>query len=406
MTDLFIEIFQTMRTNKLRTVLTGIAVSWGIMMLMVLVGIAQGVIDGFTSSDFAQSPNVVHMWGGFASKPWNGLKAGRSVSLKESNTETISKELSDRVEDVSGEVSGDAVLSTLHGSIPSGNFTGVMPSTAKQMSISMNQGRFINDNDIQQSRKVIVLEKQNVVRLFGDTIGVVGQYVNVKNIAFLLVGYYEHPWRSETYIPYTTAKSINGYSDKISPINVTMKNVDDLEESDKFESDLRSLMAKINHHAPDDTSALWIWNQFSSYLSALGAMSILSVTMWIIGILTLMTGLVGVSNIMFVSVRERTHEIGVRRAIGARPRSILSQIILESITITAMFGYIGILMGTLVVNVVGHYLGDSEFITPPKVNFALAVQVTLLMIIAGAVAGIFPARRALKINAVEALRSE
>ncbi|MDE7397411.1 MAG: ABC transporter permease, partial [Muribaculum sp.] len=255
-------------------------------------------------------------------------------------------------------------------------------------------------------RKVIILENQNVLRVFTATVNVIGQYVNVNDIAFQLIGYYEHPWRSETYIPYTTAKSLNGYNDKISPIRITLKNVSDAAASEQFETDMREVMAKANHHAPDDTSALWVWNQFSSYLSAMDGMSILSGAMWVIGILTLLSGLVGVSNIMFVSVRERTHEIGIRRAIGARPRTILFQIILESVTLTTLFGYLGILLGTIAVQIISHYIGDSEFIVPPSVNFKLAIQVTVLMIVAGALAGIFPARRALKINAVEALRAE
>ncbi|MDE7397111.1 MAG: ABC transporter permease [Muribaculum sp.] len=175
MTDLFIEIFQTMRNNKLRTVLTGVAVSWGIMMLMVLVGIAQGVIDGFTSSDFASTPNIVHLWGGYASKPWDGLKAGRSISLRESNMETLQKELSDRVEEVSGELNGSGTLSTLYGVISSGSYTGVTPTVANQMNIDIHQGRFINDNDMQQKRKVIILENQNVLRVFTATVNVIGQ---------------------------------------------------------------------------------------------------------------------------------------------------------------------------------------------------------------------------------------
>lgn len=405
MIDLLYEIFQTMRTNKLRTVLTGISVSWGIMMLIVLVGMSQGLIDDFMSSDFAQSPNVIHMWNGYASKPWEGLKSGRAVPLRESNADDLARAIPDRIEDVSGELSGTATISTVN-DVVSTNYSGVHPSAARQMTIEMTQGRFINNQDLKEKRKVIVMEKRIVERLFGDTSTAVGRYVKLNSLAFQLVGYYNHRWRQDIFIPYTTAKSINGYNDKVNPIRVTIKNVSNIAESEALENDIREVMSKANHHAPDDASAVWIWNAFSSYQSALEGMSTLTVTMWIIGILTLLTGIVGVSNIMFVSVRERTHEIGVRRAIGARPRSILSQIILESVALTSIFGYIGILSGTAVINIIGYALNGSNFFTPPHVNFSMAVNVAILMIVTGAVAGIFPARRALKINAVEALRSE
>ncbi len=225
-------------------------------------------------------------------------------------------------------------------------------------------------------------------------------------MAFNVVGVYDHEWKTDIFIPYTTARALAGYNDDLGMIRVVTGNLKSEEDAETLEKSIRATLGRSNSHAADDNSAIWVWNRFESYLANQKVMNILNIVMWVIGLLTLITGIVGVSNIMFVSVRERTHEIGVRRAIGAKPRNILAQVIVESVSLTTIFGYIGILLGTVGTEILAHVFAGSDFIKDPTVNLSLAMQVTCVLIVSGALAGIFPAMRALKVRPVEALRTE
>ncbi|MCM1504289.1 MAG: ABC transporter permease [Muribaculum sp.] len=406
MLDLFSEIWQTLRTNKLRTALTGLAVSWGIFMLIILVGLAQGVINSFGSSSIANTNNIVQIWGGNASMAYDGLKAGRYVPLKRGNMDAIAKENPDNVATVFAQVyAGSSTISTDRDYVTS-SYTGVFPESQRRDNITIKEGRFINAMDLEEKRKVIVLDGRTVDQLFADRNSVIGNFVKVGDLSFKVIGFYDSDWRRDIYVPYTTAWALSGFNDNLSTIMVETKGLKTEEDADKLDSDLYATLGKANRHSADDHGAVWLWNRFSNYLSSLKAQNILNLTMWVIGLLTLITGIVGVSNIMFVSVRERTHEIGIRRAIGAKPRSILMQVILESVVLTAVFGYLGIILGTIGTEILAHYFADSEAIKDPKVNLALALQVMCVLVISGALAGIFPAFRALKIRPVEALRTE
>lgn len=242
--------------------------------------------------------------------------------------------------------------------------------------------------------------------LFDNPEDAVGKFVKVNDLAFTVVGVYEHRWQDNIYIPYTTAKAITGNKDKLNTIRVTTKNLKTEEDANQLEKEIRATLGKANKHAADDNSAVWTWNRFADYMSSQKGMQILNIVMWVIGMLTLITGIIGVSNIMFVSVRERTHEIGIRRAIGAKPHDILTQVIVESVALTTIFGYIGIIMGTVGTSVLDKMFADTDFIKNPTVDLSIATQVTIILIIAGALAGFFPAMRALKIKPVEALRTE
>ena len=405
MLDTFKEIWQTMCTNKLRTALTGIAVAWGIFMLIILVTLAQGVLNAFSSTDMAQSPNVIQLWGGYAYKPYHGLPSGRRIQLKEDNLQQIERALPKYVESASGELRNRGTLSSINETATK-SYCGVFPDAQYQNVIDVKDGRFINSKDLEEQRKVIVLDGFTSKALFNTTDSVIGKIVQLNGLAFTVVGVYDHEWKSDNYIPYTTAKAITGFNDKISPIRVNIKNVSTIEDGERLEKDIRTELSKSHQFDPTDESALWIWNKFTGVLQTNKALGILNLTLWVIGLLTLITGIVGVSNIMFVSVRERTHEIGVRRAIGAKPRLILSQIILESVVLTTVFGYIGIIMGVFGTEILDYYFSDVEFLSGLKVDIALAFNVTGVLIVSGALAGIFPALRALKINPVEALRTE
>ncbi len=405
MFDIFKEIWQTMCTSKLRTALTGLAVAWGIFMLIILVSLAQGVINSFSNTDMAKSPNVINLWGGFAYKPYHGLPSGRWIRLKESNINDIERALPDFVERASGELRNSGTFSSVTESVTN-SYCGVFPDAQQQNVIILKDGRFINDKDLAEQRKVIVLDGATSMSLFNTTDNVVGRIVKLNGLAFSVVGVYEHDWKRDNYMPYTTAKAISGFNDKVNPIRVNVKNLYTKEDGLQLEKDIRSELSKSLRYDPSDESALWIWNKFNQVLETNSAMGILNTTLWVIGLLTLITGIVGVSNIMFVSVRERTHEIGIRRAIGAKPRLILLQIILESVVLTTVFGYIGIMLGVGGTELLNFYFEGAQFMPRLTVDLSLAFKVTAVLIVAGAMAGLFPALRALKIKPVEALRTE
>ncbi|WP_289629197.1 ABC transporter permease [uncultured Muribaculum sp.] len=394
-----------MRTNKLRTALTGLAVAWGIFMLIILLGISKGVLTSFQSSSLAQNPNKINVYPGNTSMPYKGLKEGRYIQLRDRNLDEIKNDNPNDVASATAEMNQSGTISTPLDYITT-SYSGVFPGTEKMLQLPMIYGRFINEKDLNDMRKVIVLNKKDAETLFKNIGSSIGKTVDVNGIAFTLVGIYEHEWRSGTFIPYTTARALSGFDDKVYSIQVDIKGVKNMEDAERVERNIKSTLAKYNQFDPDDESAVWMWNRFSSYLNSQEAAGVLNTAMWVIGLLTLITGIVGVSNIMFVSVRERTHEIGIRRAIGARPHNILLQVIIESVAMTTLFGYIGILLGTIGNEIMAQVFADGDFIKDPRVDLSLAIEVTVVLIVSGALAGIFPAMRALKIRPVEALRTE
>lgn len=251
-----------------------------------------------------------------------------------------------------------------------------------------------------------MLSKENADKLFGKNVGAVGKRVDSMGFSWLVIGVYDHRWERSSYIPFTTAMLLSGNDDKVSDMRVAMKNVETLADGEAVENNVKSTLAGRHDFSPSDNSAVYIWNRFSNYLTQLSAMNILTVAVWIIGIFTLLSGIVGVSNIMFVSVRERTHEIGIRRAIGAKPRAILMQIVAESVVMTTVFGYVGVVLGMIVTGIIDVVTRNMEFLSNPTVNLSIALEVTVVLIIAGAIAGLFPAIKATKVKPVEALRDE
>ncbi|MDE7351064.1 MAG: ABC transporter permease, partial [Muribaculaceae bacterium] len=255
-------------------------------------------------------------------------------------------------------------------------------------------------------RRTIVLHRENAALLFGDADKALGQEVKVANLSWKVVGVYEHRWRKGTFVPYTTYKAISGADGYVDEMTVRVDGIASETEAEEAEEQIRSVLARRHEFDSADPNAVWIWNQFANYLRQGQAMVYLNLAVWVIGILTLLTGIVGVSNIMFVSVRERIHEIGIRRAIGAKPKSIIIQILAESVAITALFGYIGLVAGMAVLQVLNLFLGDAQGFSNPTVDISIAVQVTVALIVAGAIAGLFPAIKATKVKPVEALRDE
>lgn len=408
MFDLANEIMATLRNNKLRTILTGFAVSWGIFLLIVLLSVSRGLVNGMEAMFSQRDTETVSIRGGYAQKAFKGLKENRRVQLKDPDLSVLASQNANVISEVTAQISNDSAYITSSNDYLTGGFRGVYPSELRNSGLDMVAGRFINQNDINSKRRVVVIHEESAKTLFGNN-NPIGQLVKICDLSFTVVGTYKQEWRRDVFIPYSTARSMSGGSDKVNNITVKLKNVSSLEESDAAEQSFRSTLGRQHTFAEDDNGSLWIWNRFSDYMRTSSAMGAIGMTVWVIGLLTMLSGIVGVSNIMFVSVRERTHEIGIRRAIGAKPRSILRQIILESVAITTLFGYVGIVLGMLVSQGISMLVGDGgdrPIMKDPTVDISIAIQVTLVLIVAGAIAGLFPAMKSLKIKPVEALRDE
>ncbi|MCH5233655.1 MAG: ABC transporter permease [Muribaculaceae bacterium] len=406
MFDLFREISQTIKNNRLRTFLTGIAVAWGIFMLIVLLGMARGVVNSFENASWAQTSNRINIYQGATSQVYRGYKEGRQIKPELEDMELLKESNPKYVSDVTSNVyMGSSVFST-----PKDYITispqGVYPYAQKTDNLNLIAGRFINDADLKYNRKSIVIEENNAKVLFGDASSAVGKYINGLGLSWLVVGVYRHDWRNNVYVPFTTAKVLTGNDKYVSNLQVEIKNVKTIEDGENAEQTLRGDLARKHNFSPEDQSGLYFSNQFTNYLRNKTALDILSMSVWIIGLFTLLSGIIGVSNIMFVSVKERTHEIGIRRAIGAKPGNILLQIITESVAITTLFGYIGVVFGMIVTQMIAMATEGSDFLLNPTVSLQIALEVTAVLIIAGALAGLFPALKATKVKPVEALRDE
>ena len=407
MIDLINEIMQTLRNNKVRTVLTGIAVTWGVFMLIVLLGVARGVTNSFDSQMMQGNSTRLRVFGGQTSVPWEGNREGRRIRLEESDLQKVPAGAPKYVESVTTRINGGATVSTSKAKVNQ-SYTGAFPQIEKELSnFELTEGRFLNDPDIENTRKVAVLPKYYITQLFPpDGNDALGKEVTINGLAFKVVGIYDSRWNRDIYIPFTTARLMASDRKDLGELSVNLMNVTTDEDGKEAEKLVKNTLAKSHNFNPDDESAIWISNYFTNALTAKKGMAILDVGVWVLGILTLLTGIVGISNIMFVSVRERTHEIGIRRAIGAKPRKILIQILSEAVAITLIFGYIGIVLGTVVTQVIATVVGDDGPLENPTVSLSIAVEVTVVLVLAGALAGLFPALKALKVKPVEALRDE
>lgn len=405
MFDLANEILQTMRHNKLRTTLTGLSVAWGIFLLITLVSVANGITRSFKEEMMNSDSQKISIWGGTTTKPYHGYREGRNIDLKNKDIDILSHEQRDVVQEVTSELNGtQSGISTNTTNVQAG-FTGVFPSALGLNNLELIDGRFISQGDIDKKAKVMVLPKEYAEQLFPpDGKKAVGQRVECAGLSFLVIGVYESHRRT-IYIPYSTARVFSSDNTNLDQIILLLNGVTEIEQADNIEKDVRHTLASAHDFDPDDESGVWIWNAVSQALTVQGAIGILNIGVWVLGLLTLLSGIIGISNIMFVSVKERTHEIGIRRAIGAKPVKILTQILTESVVITTLFGYIGIVMGTALTEVLASTVGQGMF-DYAHVDLRIAIQVTVVLIVAGALAGLFPALKALKVKPVEALRDE
>ena len=413
MRDIITEIWQTARRNKLRTTLTGFAVAWGIFMIIVLLGAGNGLINANLkqSKRFLSSSMVV--FGGWTSKPYQGLKEGRDIRLHESDMAITEREFSENVDEVGAQYNTSATISYGQQYV-STSISGVYPNHTKIDKVEILQGRFINEIDVKESRKVLVLGNKQVKELKCR----IGDFLNVGNFAFKLVGIYKEQQngRSNAFSSYTAIKRIYGAkTDDAGRIEFTFHGLQTEKANEDFERSYRHRLNAEHQAHPEDEDAVWLWNRFTQNLQMEQGIGIIRTALWIVGLFTLLSGIVGVSNIMLITVKERTHEFGIRKAIGARPWNILRLIIVESVIITTFFGYIGMVLGVMANEYMDATLGHNTIDTGlfkmtifvnPTVGLDVCFEATMVMVLAGTIAGLIPAFKASRIRPIEALRAE
>lgn len=417
--DNFREIFGTIKKNKLRTFLTGFSVAWGIFMLIILLGAGNGLRNGVLYNFRNMSTNKVSVWPGYTSMPYKGMPTNRRIKFTDEDLVAISREHPEidlksavvyRSDTVSyGEEYGNYSLRA------------VFPahSIIDNIRMPVGNGRFINDIDIKEKRKVIVISPRMRDVLFRSE-DPLGKYVNAGKVAYQVIGIYNDEENSNdapAYIPFTTGQALYNSGYGVGQISFTLKGLKSKEDNEAFEERFREKMGKRHRFDPADKGSLYMWNTAEDFIMLNGMMNGISLFLWVIGIGTLTAGIVGVSNIMLITVRERTREFGIRKAIGATPFSILRLIIVESILITAIFGYIGMIAGVGVTEAINYVMetmnagnassgDDMTVFRNPTVSLGIALASTAILIISGVLAGYFPARKAVKITAIEAMRNE
>ena len=418
MLDLWQEIYGTIKRNKLRTFLTGFAVAWGIFMLIVLLGAGNGLIHAFEQNASERALNSIRLGGGWTTKSYAGLKEGRRIRMENKDLNATERYFPDNI------ITAGATLQQGDVNISFGqeyiniSLMGVHPNYVQSEAIKTATGRFINQNDVKERRKVIILHKKSAEILFKKShTEPVGQFVNVGGVAYRVAGLYEDQGAqsSVAFIPFSTLQTIYNKGDKLNNIIFTTKNLTSEEANKTFEKEYRKVIAANHRFDPEDEGAIWIWNRFTQYMQTQNVAGLLRTANWVIGLFTLLSGIVGVSNIMLITVKERTREIGIRKALGAKPLSILWLIIVESVTITTFFGYIGMVAGIGVTEWMNSAFGNqtadagmfqARMFSDPTVDIGIAIQATLTLIIAGTLAGFFPAKKAVSISPIEALRSD
>ena len=419
MIDLWQEIYGTIKRNKLRTFLTGFAVAWGIFMLIVLLGAGNGIIHAFEQNASERALNSIRIFPGWTTKSYDGLKEGRRVQLDNRDMDDTEKQFTENVISAGATVRQSNVNVSFGQEYINISLLGVYPNYTEVETVKTADGRFINYNDLKDRRKVIILHKKSADILFGKThTEPIGQFVNASGVAYQVVGLYNDQGdreANEAYIPFSTLQTIYNKGDKLNNLIMTTKKLETIESNEEFEAHYRKVIGANQRFDPTDHSAIWIWNRFTNYLQQQQGSAMLRIAIWVIGIFSLLSGIVGVSNIMLITVKERTREFGIRKALGAKPLSILWLIIVESVTITTIFGYIGMVAGIGATEWMNNAFGNqtmdngiwSETVfLNPTVDIGIAIQATLTLVIAGTLAGLFPARKAVSIRPIEALRAD
>jgi putative ABC transport system permease protein len=406
--DKWQEIYETIKKNKLRTFLTGFSVAWGIFMLIILLGSGYGLENGVRKEFAGDAVNYISINGGVTSKPYKGMKPGRFIQMENKDLKTLST-----LSNVDKYSSRSRLwqINTINYRDQYGTFDvfAISPDYRYVEDIEMISGRFLNENDQQETRKVVSLGRLVYEDLFKGGINAIDEYVNIGGVPFKVIGVFNDPGSDRdlqrVYLPASTGQRVFGMGERVNSVQLMLGDAT-VEESYQTVEEIKASMSDRFKFDPTDTRALFIFNSIENYQQFMDLFASIRIFIWFIGIGTIIAGIVGVSNIMMIVVKERTKEIGVRKALGATPWSIISLILQESILITAFAGYVGLVLGVGLLELIGgSFQGDSYFANP-EVNINVALGATVILIVAGALAGFVPARKAASVKPVVALRDE
>lgn len=410
------EIGATINKNKLRTFLTGFSIAWGIFMLIVLLGAGNGLKNGITANFSSRAKNAVSVGTGYVSMPYKGLPVDRQVKFDNKDYDLLRNKIPE-VDYVSAQIERRSTIS-FEKEYGSWGMNGVYPDAAYISNIDMStgSGRFINQIDMDQRRKVIVIntEMEQVLFKGGEALG---KYVTADGIAYQVVGVYkDETGRTNvpSFVPFSTAQSLYGKGYNVDRLDFTVKGLTTMPENEAFIKRLREKLGALHNFDPEDKSAIWIWNTAEDAVQTEAIFGGITMFIWIVGIASLIAGIVGVGNIMLITVKERTREFGIRKAIGANPYSILKLVLLESIIITTSFGYIGMVFGVGLTELISEGMkmapasadGGPSIFKDPTVDLGIVLAATAVLIVSGVFAGYIPAKRAVSISPIEAMRSE
>ncbi|MCP4975534.1 MAG: ABC transporter permease [Maribacter sp.] len=409
------EIFGSIGKNKTRTIITMIGVLWGIFVYIGLSGAAQGMDNGFEKVFKTVSMNSMFVWGQSTSKPYDGFKTGRQMQLKLDNV----TELQNRIPEIQyiapritlGNFGSDPVY-TVRGQ-KSGTYTinGDYPVYTKIATKKIfDGGRFINDEDIDQARKVCVIGERNLKELFEKDENPVGQYIRIGSVYFQVIGVHKMVQGvsfdndSDIFIPFSTYRKLYNSGENIGYMCIAA--YDDVDVV-QVEKDVKSILRGIHRVDPEDERAFGSFNLGEMFGRISGFAKGLTFVSLIVGIATILAGVIGIGNILLISVKERTKELGIRRALGATPTEVKSQIILESVFLTVLSGIIGIILGAGVLSIINNMTKDIDFpYTNPTVPIPYVLGALAIMVILGTLIGLIPAQRAVSIKPIDALREE
>lgn len=407
------EIFDTIRKNKLRTFLTGLSVASGIFILVVLLGIGEGMRNGISQEFENDAANIMYVYTGVTSKEYKGLNPGRRIQMRNEDFNYTALKYQDDLEFKS------SIYRIWNGIVnygkESGSYRveGVFPDYQFLENSGMMEGRFVNYKDHENFEKVVVVGRKVRNDLFKDGKDPVGQYVQISGVNFKVIGVFSDPGgereESRVFMPLSTAQRVFGGGNKIANMAFTLEPEESFEAalaaSTLFSADIENQLKETHTIAPDDESAISINNSLENAKRFFDLMDMIKFFFWGVGICTIIAGVVGVSNIMLIIVKERTREIGIRKALGAEPLSIVGMVLHESIFVTAIAGFIGLIASLLLLEFVGPLI-ETQYISNPAVNFNVALSTVFILVLAGAIAGFFPAWRAARIKPIVALRDE
>lgn len=403
--------------NPLRVVLTAFSIAWGIFMLVILMGVVKALQNGVESDFAGDAQNSLWVNTGTTGMAYKGFKPGRKITLENSDQNLL-------VNEVAGVESGSsrnnywmlAPTITYGKRSTSFELIGATPGYRYLENLTVTSGRFLNDNDVNERKKVAVLGRLAYEQLFEPGTDAIGEYINVNGVMYKVIGVFDDPGgerdMQRMYVPLSTSQALYDKPNKVDQVILLIPG-DDVAGSKRMEEEITTIIQNKYAIHPEDTRAVRFYNNVKEVAKFKGLFTIINLFMWVVGIMTILIGVVGVGNIMVITVKERTREIGIRKALGATPASIVMMILQEALLMTVFAGYLGLLAGIGLIELIASFMGDatkdqhgrsSSFIGRPEVDLEVAVAATVILIVAGVLAGLIPALRAARVNPITAIR--